>query len=156
MSSTESRDSSMGRDRSRRSRPFNFSMILTVLAGIIVVHAGVWLVLTRSKREDGLNVRVAAEAKSIALALKMYQMEFRTVPADNNHAIATALRGGNTEHKDFMDSALMPQSTNGDLLDPWGTPYQITLSPSNILIRSAGPNRQFEEPGDDYIYEANR
>jgi hypothetical protein len=43
---------------------------------------------------------------------------------------------------------------DGSLLDPWGTPYKIDFSGKQPLIRSAGPNKQFEDSGrkrsDDY------
>ena len=46
-------------------------------------------------------------------------------------------------------------SPEGDLLDQWGTPYKVYFSGDEILVRSAGPNKQFDNSGDkhfdDYI-----
>jgi hypothetical protein len=33
----------------------------------------------------------------------------------------------------------------GEIVDPWGTPLQFYFSNNEVLIRSAGPNKAFED-----------
>jgi hypothetical protein len=43
------------------------------------------------------------------------------------------------------------RSTNnaGQLIDPWGTPYEIIFEPTNyVTIRSAGKNKTFGDEDD--------
>lgn len=39
-------------------------------------------------------------------------------------------------------------SSEGDLLDPWGTPYRLEFSEGKPHVRSAGPNQRFDDPRD--------
>jgi hypothetical protein len=43
----------------------------------------------------------------------------------------------------------------GEFVDPWGTPMKIYFSDSGVLVRSAGPNRRFDDSNvqnaDDYF-----
>ena len=43
----------------------------------------------------------------------------------------------------------------GEIMDPWGTPLQFYFSHNEVLIRSAGPNKAFEDaaiPTADDLY----
>ena len=33
----------------------------------------------------------------------------------------------------------------GEIVDPWGTPFQFYFSHNEVLIRSAGPNKVWED-----------
>jgi hypothetical protein len=35
----------------------------------------------------------------------------------------------------------------GEMLDPWGTPLQFYFSHNEVMIRSAGPNKAWEDSG---------
>ena len=46
----------------------------------------------------------------------------------------------------------------GEFIDPWGTPLRIYFADGGVLVRSAGPNRRFDDStvidNDDY-YRSN-
>ena len=46
-------------------------------------------------------------------------------------------------------------NTKGEIIDPWGTPLKIYFANNEVLIRSAGPNKQFDDSKagliDDYF-----
>ncbi len=49
-------------------------------------------------------------------------------------------------------------NTKGEIIDPWGTPFRIYFSGDGVLIRSAGPNKRFDDssvPNPDDIYRSN-
>ena len=37
------------------------------------------------------------------------------------------------------------KNTKGEFVDPWETPLRIYFSESGVLVRSAGPNRSFDD-----------
>jgi hypothetical protein len=38
-----------------------------------------------------------------------------------------------------------PVNDKGEILDPWGTPIQFYFSHNEVMIRSAGPNKAWED-----------
>lgn len=93
------------------------------------------------------------EMRAISIALAQYKTEFGVYPSGDSRTICRALRGENAKKMRFIDMKVMP---DGVLIDPWGTPYRIYYSGDLPLIRSAGPNKQFDESRwqertDDYF-----
>lgn len=86
----------------------------------------------------------------IKIALLEYKTQFGAFPSGDSRAIVRALTGDNPKRMPFIG---MPP--DGELLDPWGTPYRI-YSGDAPLIRSAGPDKLFDtgsgrEKTDDYF-----
>ncbi len=91
---------------------------------------------------------------SIAEALRGYHQEFRDYPHGNsNKEIADAIFGKNPKKLIFLENSRRHGFTNehGDLVDPWGTPYQFTFTGDKFEIWSAGADRSFGTD-DDEIY----
>jgi hypothetical protein len=76
-------------------------------------------------------------------------------PRGNNAEIVKCLTGNNSQKVIIV--AVRPENLNakGEIVDPWGTPMKIYFADNEVLLRSAGPNRRFEdtktEKGDDYF-----
>jgi len=64
-------------------------------------------------------------------------------PVGTNPEITRQLSGGNPRHINFLDAqAGMQVNNNGELIDPWGTPYFFhQISGTEMEIHSAGPDK---------------
>jgi type II secretory pathway pseudopilin PulG len=95
------------------------------------------------------------EANNLIEALQTYRKSVGRFPAGGPAQILDVLSGGGEEGKKVLVMTKLEgrQDSQGQLLDPWGTPVQIFFAGNSILIRSAGPNRRFEDSttlaGDD-------
>ncbi len=70
-------------------------------------------------------------------------------PAGENEEIMAALQGANSKGLRFFPAEHRGLSTEGKILDRWGTPWFFhALSGKNMEILSAGPDREFGT-GDD-------
>ena len=100
------------------------------------------------------KTRISSETDAIGLALRQYKEKFGTYPTGTTADICKALTGHNQESIVFLDFPKKIIASNGSFLDPWGTPYEIYLSESGPLIRSAGKDHVFAERyvrwSDDY------
>ena len=98
--------------------------------------------------------RIDSETAAIHAALAQYKTEFGSFPAGDTLAICRSLTGTNPKGIRFIE--LRSVAPDGSLLDPWGTPYKIYYSGDWPLVRSAGPNKQFDpstkrKQTDDYF-----
>jgi hypothetical protein len=72
-------------------------------------------------------------------------------PVGTNAEITTALRGDNLKQLKLEIPAGSSVSPDGELCDPWGTPWFFhQLSSRKMEIRSAGKDRQLYT-GDDFV-----
>jgi hypothetical protein len=99
--------------------------------------------------------RIDTETAQIRVALETYEATFGGPPAGDSSAVFRALRGDNLRKIVFLQCRAESVSPDGGMLDPWGTPYKVYFSGKEPLIRSAGPNKQFDDSGrkqsDDHI-----
>ena len=90
----------------------------------------------------------------LAFALKGFQQVYGHSPKGNAAEIAAILTGKNTEGQDadktpIIDPSSCEFNAAGELIDPWGNPYKIEVSPS-VAVYSFGPNGRDEQgSGDD-------
>ena len=86
------------------------------------------------------------DAQAVRAALRNYQTEYGKLPSGTTAEICAALCGANPRKIAFIyRPPANVVATNGGLLDPWGTAYRIEISGTNVQIRSAGPNRRFDD-----------
>ena len=118
--------------------------IAVVAAGVLVVSfmAKGW---TPAKRIDDRTSKFNADADNLILGLQQYKEFVGTYPSGNNISIAKALLG--QTDKKVLILAVRRSNINdkGEILDPWGTPYQFYFSHNEVMIRSAGPNKVMED-----------
>jgi hypothetical protein len=76
-------------------------------------------------------------------AIRDYASMFGGNPVGTNPEITAALNGRNPRQANFINpEAGMRINGNGELVDPWGTPYFFhQLSGTDMEIHSAGPDR---------------
>jgi hypothetical protein len=66
-------------------------------------------------------------------------------PVGSNADVAKSLNGQNAKNVIILVGNKTPLNEKGEYVDPWGTPLKIYFSDSGILVRSAGPNRRFDD-----------
>lgn len=100
---------------------------------------------------------LAAEVDQLFEAFHKYKTIVGRYPSGSNAQIAKSIREGDNE-KHLMIMAVRDGQLNakGEIIDPWGTPLKIYFAQNEVLIRSAGPNKQFEDAKattltDDYF-----
>jgi len=85
-------------------------------------------------------------------AIRQYGQQLGGNPVGTNPEITRQLGGENPKHVNFISNeAGMRVNENGELVDPWGTPYFFhQLSGREMEIHSAGPDR-IMWTGDDLV-----
>jgi hypothetical protein len=100
-------------------------------------------------------LRIDLEIATVRAAIWQYEAEFGAFPTGDSREVFRALRGDNYRQMVFIAFAKASASADGNLLDPWGTPYKVYYSGKDVLVRSAGPNKRFDEAHDkqfdDYV-----
>jgi hypothetical protein len=126
-------------------------LILVGVGGVIWVSKG-WTV----KHQDDKVIKFNTDADTLIGGIQQYKEFAGTYPTGNNAAITKALLGRGTEKKVLILSVRKADiNDKGEIVDPWGTPLQFYFSYNEVLIRSAGPNKVFEDsaiPTADDLY----
>lgn len=100
------------------------------------------------------NFEPAIVLQNMGRAIRQYGEMFGGNPVGNNQEIASQLGGKNPRHINFVTAeAGMSVNGNGELVDPWGTPYFFhQISGSDTEIRSAGPDKIMWTADDIVVY----
>lgn len=94
------------------------------------------------------------EIRNIASALESYRTELNSYPVGDSVLISKALRGDNPRKIVFFEARTNGINVKGELLDLWGTPYEIGIvGQINYIIRSAGSNCQLGDK-DDHVFDS--
>jgi hypothetical protein len=85
----------------------------------------------------------------IEWSIEAYHDEYRNYPTGDNAAVFSTLQGSNANRVVFLQVKPWQINSDGQFVDPWGTPYDISVSTNeNLRIRSAGPNGRFGDSDD--------
>lgn len=127
--------------------------VLTVAAGILWAGRA-WNTLQVNARTASFN----EEVDNLFNALQKYKERVGSYPVGGNSEVAKALNGTNPKNVIVLVGPKIHLNDKGEFIDPWGTPLRIYFSDTGVLIRSAGPNRRFDDStvmeADDY-YRSN-
>jgi hypothetical protein len=115
-------------------------LILVVAGGVLWVAKG-WTV----KRVDPKIQKFNADAENLIMGLQQYREFVGSYPTGNNIAITKALLGQSEKKVLILAVRRASLSDKGEILDPWGTPLQFYFSHNEVMIRSAGPNKAWED-----------
>ena len=95
------------------------------------------------------------DVDSLFFALQKYKEQVGAYPIGGNLEMAKALMGNNPRKVIVIVGNRIKVNEKGEFIDPWGTPMRFYFSDVGVLIRSAGPNRRFDDStvidADDYI-----
>ena len=128
-----------------------------ILVGVVTIAAGmIWA--GRAWNSFRVNARTAQfnqDVDSLFYALQKYKERVGSYPTGGNLEVAKALMGNNNRNVIVIVGNRIPVNEKGEFVDPWGTALRIYFSDAGVLIRSAGPNRRFDDStvldADDYI-----
>jgi hypothetical protein len=89
------------------------------------------------------NFAPATALENMSRAVRQFGEMFGGNPVGTNPEITSQLGGDNPKHINFINAeAGMRINGNGELVDPWGTPYFFhQISGTDMEIHSAGPDR---------------
>jgi len=124
--------------------------VLTVIVGIV------WA--SRAWSTWQVNARTAKfneDVENLFVGLQKYKEVVGAYPIGSNAEIAKALKGQNSKNVIILVGRKNELNEKGEIVDPWGVPLRIYFSDNGVLIRSAGPNRRFDDStvmeADDFI-----
>jgi hypothetical protein len=113
-----------------------------------------WTVWRTSQKTAQFN----EDVDNLFYALQQYKERVGSYPVGGNADVAKALLGQNPKNLIILVGRKQDLNTKGEFVDPWGTPLRIYFSGEGILVRSAGPNKRFDDSTvlnpDDY-YRSN-
>jgi len=115
-------------------------LIVAAVGGVLWVSQG-WT----TRHADPKIAKFNADAESLILGIQQYKEFVGTYPSGNNIAIAKALLGQGEKKILILAVRKMAMNDKGEMLDPWGTPLQLYFSHNEVMVRSAGPNKAWED-----------
>jgi len=120
-----------------------FGLIMVGVVGVLWVAKG-WTGWN-GKKADPKVTQFNSDAENLILGLQQYREFTGSYPTGNNIQITKALLG--QTDKKVLILAVRHANINdkGEILDPWRTPLQFYFSANEVLIRSAGPNKAWED-----------
>src|SRR6266536_1070540 len=119
---------------------------LTVILIVVMVGGVLWVAKGWTlKRADPKFTKFNADADSLILGIQQYKEFTGSYPTGNNSQITKALLGRTDKKVMILSVRHADMNDKGELLDPWGTPVQFYFSHNEVMIRSAGPNKAWED-----------
>jgi len=125
-------------------------VIVLGVCGVLRVAQG-W---TLGKTDPKIS-QFNADAENLILGLQQYREFTGTYPTGNNIQIAKALLGQGEKKVLILAVRKARINDKGEIMDPWNTPLTFYFANNEVLIRSAGPNKAWEDsatPNADDLY----
>ena len=120
--------------------------IAVIVAALILLVGGYWLVKNKPQVQiDPQVARFNDRANKLIEGLQQYKEFFKHYPTGTTAEISKALSGQAEGGVLILATASSDKNDKGEIVDPWGTPLQFYFSHNGVLIRSAGPNKVFED-----------
>jgi hypothetical protein len=131
-------------------KALTIALIVLGVAGVLWVAKG-WTL----RRPDEKIAKFNADCDNLILGIQQYKEFVGTYRTGNNAQITKALLGQSEKKILILAVRRSDMNDKGEIVDPWGTPLQFYFSHNEVLIRSAGPNKAFEDsatPAPDDLY----
>ena len=130
--------------------------ILVATGAVVAVIALGWSVQAWSSlRIKARTAKFNEDVENLFIGLQKFKDVVGVYPLGGNSEVVKALQGHNAKNVIILVGRKNELNEKGEMLDPWGTPLRIYFSDSAVLIRSAGPNRRFDDStamdSDDFI-----
>lgn len=98
-----------------------------------------------ARRLDQARTGFLEDAGQLLPALQQYKEFTGRYPEGQNLDVARALSGHGPDKVVILTVRGMERNAKGELVDPWGTPVAFYISADPVLVRSAGPNKVWED-----------
>lgn len=120
--------------------------ILTVIGVITVFCGALWATSAwKTLRVNAKTAQFNQDVENLFIGLQKYKERVGSYPNGGNAQIAKALQGENSKNVIILVGRKTELNDKGEYVDPWGTPLRIYFTEGGVLIRSAGPNRRFDD-----------
>ena len=124
--------------------------VVTLLAGALWC-ARAWNTLKVNARTTKFN----EDVENLFIGLQKFKETVGAYPMGSNADVVKALAGHNSKNVIILVGRKTEVNEKGEYVDPWGTPLRIYFSDNGVLVRSAGPNRRFDDSTslefDDFV-----
>jgi hypothetical protein len=121
-------------------RALTIALIVMGVAGVLAVAKG-WTL----RRTDEKVAKFNTDCDNLILGLQQYKEFVGTYPTGSNQQIVKSLLGQTDKKVLILAVRRSDLNDKGEITDPWGTPLQFYFSHNEVLIRSAGPNKAWED-----------
>ena len=131
-------------------RLLTIALVVVGVAGVLWVAKG-WTL----KRTDEKVAKFNTDCDNLILGIQQYKEFTGAYPMGNNSQITKALLGQTEKKVLILAVRRSDLNDKGEIVDPWGTPLQFYFSHNEVLLRSAGPNKAFEDsaiPSSDDLF----
>jgi hypothetical protein len=115
-------------------------LIVIGVAGVLWVAKG-WTI----RRLDEKIAKFNTDADNLIMGIQQYKEFVGQYPTGNNVAITKALLGQTDKKVLILAVRRSDLNDKGEILDPWRTPLAFYFSHNEVMIRSAGPNKVWED-----------
>jgi hypothetical protein len=118
-----------------------------LVVGLVTVLAGVGWTFQAWKtwRVNARTAKFNEDVENLFVGLQKYKEHVGAYPIGGNAEVAKALKGQNPKNIIILVGRKNELNEKGEFVDPWGTPLRIYFSDNGILVRSAGPNKRFDD-----------
>ena len=143
-------DAQRSNDNDIMKRVLTVALIVLGVTGVLWVAKG-WTL----HRPDAKVEKFNKDCDTLILGIQQYREFVGSYPTGNNAAITRALLGQSEKKVLILAVRHSQLNDKGEIVDPWGTPLQFYFSYNEVLIRSAGPNKVWEDssiPMADDLY----
>ena len=129
--------------------------IVAVGVVTLLACAGYLVKVYTNLRVQARTSKLNEDVENLFSSLQKYKEHVGAYPVGGNAEVAKALKGQNAKNVIILVGRKNELNDKGEFVDPWGTPLRIYFSDNGILVRSAGPNRRFDDSTtlecDDYF-----
>ena len=122
-------------------------LIVVGVVGVLWVAKG-WTTFN-PKRVDPKIAKFNADCDSLILGIQQYREFVGSYPTGNNIQISKALMGQSDKKVLILAVRRADMNDKGEMLDPWGTPLMFYFAHNEVLIRSAGPNKAWQDDAQE-------
>ena len=120
--------------------------IVTAAVGVVLLAGTLgWVGLQSRGRMNPQVAEFQSDADNLIQGLQQYKEFVGNYPPGSSVEVAKALSGQTDKKVLILATSKNKKNAKGEIVDPWGSPVQFYFAQNGVLIRSAGPNRVFED-----------
>jgi hypothetical protein len=121
------------------------TVVYSVLLVVLLVGAGWQAVRFAGRRFDSQIAKFNKDAEDLIQGLQQFKEFVGAYPLGNNVDVVKSLLGQSEKKVLILAVRKSDINSKGEVVDPWGTPMKFYISGDSLLIRSAGPNKAWED-----------
>ena len=121
------------------------TVVYSVLLVLLLLGAGWQAVRVASNKLDTRIAKFNKDAEDLIQGLQQFKEFVGAYPLGNNVDVVKSLLGQSDKKVLILAIRKSDINSKGEVVDPWGTPMKFYISGDSLLIRSAGPNKAWED-----------